>query len=506
MFYRGVNWRQNRAMNAHLPSGASATTPQNTTSPVPGATVRHSVQNTGHATGEVIDGQRAAPDTDSPVVACKPPDAPERAELHNEMHARPSASIRLPALVVYVAVLNHGVSREDECRHLQKLPGQAGLTAEDLSGNFLRLRFAHHTVKWERHSEFTRYAVVQALPEGAGLGASDPDLLSHLLLPAEWLRTLPGETMAAIELALVPGDLGDEAQTLEQGRRWLGGRPLVASVMGRTAHSCAMTDYFLRDSGFERLLVVARPGVSETHAGRITQRLLEMETYRLMALRGLPVAKALGPMLSETEHALADITTQLESGGESDRLLLARLARLAARVEQATAAHAYRFSATAAYHGIVLQRVADLRERAVTGTQTLGDFMNRRLSPAMATVQATGNRLASLSGRITRATALLRTRVDIATEAQNQQLLEKLTRGQALQLRLQATVEGLSIAAISYYVVSLLVYVGKAAKAAGLPVNPDLLAGGLIPLVLWGVWRTTRRIHQRLHHGSKDFE
>ena len=98
-----------------------------------------------------------------------------------------------------------------------------------------------------------------------------------------------------------------------------------------------------------------------------------------------------------------------------------------------------------------------------------------------------------------RTSALLRTRVDIVTEAQNQQLLEKLTRGQELQLRLQSTVEGLSIAAISYYVVSLLLYVGKAAKALGLPVNPEMAAGASIPLVLWLVWRTIRQIHEKLH-------
>ncbi|MEO5607696.1 MAG: DUF3422 family protein, partial [Polaromonas sp.] len=122
-------------------------------------------------------------------------------------------------------------------------------------------------------------------------------------------------------------------------------------------------------------------------------------------------------------------------------------------------------------------------------------------SPAIATVAATAQRLASLSERISRTSALLRTRVDIATEAQNQLLLEKLTRGQELQLRLQATVEGLSIAAISYYVVSLLLYGGKAAKAAGMPINPEMLAGALIPLVLWAVWYTTRRIHEKLYAG-----
>ncbi|MDP3413414.1 MAG: DUF3422 family protein, partial [Polaromonas sp.] len=138
------------------------------------------------------------------------------------------------------------------------------------------------------------------------------------------------------------------------------------------------------------------------------------------------------------------------------------------------------------------------REQAIPGTQTLGEFLLRRLAPAMATVESAARRLASLSQRIERAGALLRTRVDIAREAQNQQLLAKLARGQQLQLKLQSTVEGLSIAAISYYVVSLLLYLGKAAKAAGVPIHPELAAGAAIPLVLWGVWRLTRRIHSRV--------
>ena len=83
------------------------------------------------------------------------------------MHARPSARIRLPALVIFVAVLNEGVTREQECEHLRQLPGQGHLTPADLQGNFLRLRFAGHTMKWERHSEFTRYALVQPLPDRA---------------------------------------------------------------------------------------------------------------------------------------------------------------------------------------------------------------------------------------------------------------------------------------------------------------------------------------------------
>jgi uncharacterized membrane-anchored protein len=159
----------------------------------------------------------------------------------------------------------------------------------------------------------------------------------------------------------------------------------------------------------------------------------------------------------------------------------------------------YRFSATQAYYALVSQRIRELREKAIPGTQTIGEFMQRRLSPAMATVAATDQRLKSLSERVARTSDLLRTRVDIATEVQNQQLLAKLTRGQELQLRLQSTVEGLSIAAISYYVISLLLYGGKALKAAGLPINPEMVAGALVPVVLWVVWRTTQKIHAKLH-------
>jgi uncharacterized membrane-anchored protein len=430
-----------------------------------------------------------------------PADDGQRALLHNEVHARPPARIRLPALVIYVAVLNEGISREQECAHLRRLPGQQELALDRLQGNFLRLRFEGYTVKWERHTEFTRYSIVQPLPEQARLGASDPELLSALVVAPEWLRDIPGRTIAAIKLVMVHGDLTTPEATVAQARRWFGDHPVVASVMGNNGHSWAVTDFMLRDSGFERMLVIAPPGTSETRSGRISQRLLELETYRLMALRGLPVAKGLGPMLSEAEGQLADITARLELKSASEQDLLDTLVSLAARVERATAEHDYRFAATRAYDTLVGQRLAELREQPVTGTQTLGEFMQRRLSPAMATVAATAQRLASLSERVSRASALLRTRVDIATEEQNQQLLEKLTRGQELQLRLQTTVEGLSIAAISYYVVSLLLYGVKAIKAAGVPLNPEMTAGALIPLVLWAVWRTTRRIHEKLHAG-----
>ena len=461
-------------------------------------------------------------DSVPPVLQCLPPNDWQRTALHNEVHARPSARIRLPALIVYVAVLNEGVSREAECAHLNRLPGQVELLPDSLQNNFLRLRLDGLTVRWERHTEFTRYSIVQPLPTEALLGASEPPLLHSLAVPPQWLAQIPGRTVAAVQLAMLNAPLDDATALMMEAVNWLGGHTVVASLLGSNVangagqgtepanrhgyehplgHSWALTQFRLQPDGFERMLVIAPEGTSQTRAGRIAARLLELETYRLMALRGLPVAKTLGPMLAQAESDLVRITAQLEDKSASDQELLDTLVSLAASVERATAAHSYRFAATQAYYALVNQRIKELREKAIPGTQTIGEFMQRRLSPAMATVAATGQRLVSLSERVARASDLLRTRVDIATEVQNQQLLEKLTRGQELQLRLQSTVEGLSIAAISYYVISLLLYGGKALKAAGLPIHPEMAAGALVPVVLWAVWRTTRRIHAKLQVG-----
>ena len=441
------------------------------------------------------------PDTPSPghpATLALPPDAADRRALHDEVHARPTARIRLPALVLQVAVLNEGVPIERELEHLRRLPGQRLLLGEQLGSHFLRLRLPGGTLKWERHTEVTRYSLVQPLPAEATQGASDPELLAALVIDHEWLRGIPGRTLAAIELVMLAGSAEEVAAPLERARHWFGDRTVVVSLVGRNGHSCVVSDFRLRASGYERMVAIAQAGTGETRVGRLAARLLEMETYRLLALRGLPVAKSLQAMLREAERAVSDVTSSMQAQSRSDAELLDTLTAVAADVERTAAMHNYRFCATEAYYALVRSRIDELREQALPGTQTLGEFLLRRLAPAMATVASAAGRLASLSQHIERAGALLRTRVDIAREAQNQELLAKLARGQQLQLQLQSTVEGLSIAAISYYVVSLLLYAGKATKAAGLPIHPEIAAGATIPLVLWAVWRLTRRIHGRL--------
>lgn len=449
--------------------------------------------------------------TEQPDLRELPPDDELRKLLHNEVHARPSASVQLPALITHVAVLNAGVSLEQEHAHLCELPLQNTLQKSDLASQFLILQIPDLVLKWERHTEFTGYTLTQALSPGQGLGAVVPDLCEGRSVPAGWLRSIPGRTVCAIHLVIASSEADDLQAWVEQGQRWYGGESVVASSIGNPSqrqatmpgHSMVMTRFRLEDNGFERILVIGHRSMSQSRAGRTAQRLLELETYRLMALRGFPVAKSLGAQLTQAETQLAGITQQLENKSTSDAALLDHLVALAASVERIMAENDYRFSATMAYHGLVSQRIHELREKPISGTQTIGDFMQRRLSPAIATVAATRQRLQSLSERVARASGLLSTRVNIATEEQNRQLLEKLTKGQALQLRLQSTVEGLSLAAISYYVVSLVLYGGKALKAGGVPIDPEILAGASIPLVLILVWKIIAKIHTHLRHGEK---
>lgn len=420
-----------------------------------------------------------------------------RLALHAEIHARPHARIRIPALVTNVSVLSEGVTVEDEFEVLRRLPGQQSLALEDLAQNFVRLNIADYTVKWERHGEFTRYSITQPLPDAAGWGADDPQLSALLALPVGWLGSLPGSTISATQLALIKVKPVKDADALAGARQWLGAEDIVAARIG-AGYATAFTDFRLRDDGFCRYVAIAE-SLTETRAGRVSTRLLELEIYRMMALLGWPIARALGPLLKEAEVQLADITHAMENVQRSDSELLHQLIALAGRVEGATAAHSFRFAATTAYQNLVRTRIDELREVRLPGVLTFSEFLNRRFLPAMATVEATHKRLSNLSERIERSSALIRTRADIVREEQNQKLLEKLNDGQRLQLRMQQTVEGLSIAAISYYALSLLVYAFKAAKASGIEINTDIATGLSIPLVIAVVAYFTAKVRRKLH-------
>lgn len=232
----------------------------------------------------------------------------------------------------------------------------------------------------------------------------------------------------------------------------------------------------------------------------MVQRILEIETYRLLALLALPLAREAGPQITNVAESLAAITDRMARTGQltDEHAALNELTGLAARLERLASRNTYRFSASAAYYDLVEKRVAALREERIPGMQTIGEFMDRRMAPAMRTCQTMAQRQERLADRVARATGLLRTRVELAMEAQNRNLLRSMNRRARLQLRLQETVEGLSVAAISYYVVGLVAYAAKAVSAGGVRMPVELVTGMAIPVVVLLVWLALQRARRRL--------
>jgi len=226
--------------------------------------------------------------------------------------------------------------------------------------------------------------------------------------------------------------------------------------------------------------------------------LFEIEAYRLMALFGLPVAREQAPRAAEVEQALAALTGHIAHDRGGDEALLASLTTLAAQVEHAIDASQYRFSASRAYYDLVGARIAELRERPVPGIQTIEEFMSKRLAPAMATIASVGERLSDLAERVARASNLLSTRVEIAREKQNQTLLESMESRARLQLRLQETVEGLSIAAITYYGAGLIGYLANGVSASGYHLDHDIAVAVAIPLIAIPVALALKRVRRKL--------
>jgi uncharacterized membrane-anchored protein len=421
---------------------------------------------------------------------------PMRADLVAELHARPPELLVAPLMVSYLAMVSPPAAREDEWRHFCALLTHHGVTPPARLLSHASYDLGPFRVKFERHSEFARYVFM------APLAGSEPfEKVALSLVPADWLRGLGGEIITAthVELRRDPASQ-DEIDRLAAAA--FGTASVTGADIGGDAGR-ALTHFELDAAGFGRLLVFDR-SMTPRQSGRMVQRLLEMDTYRMMSLLALPVARELGPFLTECEQELAQVTAMLQTATSRDEnSLLDRLTRLEASIENRTANNEFRFGASTAYSDLVARRIAELREQRIHGLPTFQEFNDRRLAPAMATCQTMMRRQESLSARVARANQLLATRVDITREEQNQALLASMDRRASVQLRLQQTVEGLSIAAFTYYVVGLIGYLAKAAKAAGHHVEPELLMGLSVPFVIVVAAIGIRRIRQAVERAAR---
>ncbi|MEJ8571182.1 DUF3422 domain-containing protein [Microbaculum marinum] len=418
---------------------------------------------------------------------------PLRDDIVGEVHARPFRAAEAPRVFHHMAFQSWTG------------PSAAGGTDAGSGDDFEQLvRFCkahgapppapgarHHVVSlggaelsWERHTEFTTMTLSVAPPP------DDPFAAPNISSLAAFLPKPPGPLIVSTRVALVP--LADELPDLAAFD------PSSLCVSRVDGGAIVATDFRPDRSGFTRILVASR-SLSAARAGALVQRLLEVETYRTLALLGLPEAQRIRPIVDSIETQLLSLTLRMRDGTGLDlsRELLDRLVSLAAEVEAESVGATYRFGATRAYWELVGQRLLSIHEERVQGFDSIEGFLARRLKPALRTCESVERRLSDLAAKLARTANLLRTRVDIELESQNRDLLDSMNRRARLQLRLQRTVEGLSVAAVSYYVVGLIGYLLRGGETAlDLPFDPAVATAVAVPFVVVVIWALVRRIRR----------
>jgi uncharacterized membrane-anchored protein len=414
---------------------------------------------------------------------------PLRAAVLSEMHARPFAPLSPPCRVLHFAFATPGDAGKADRVAFAAFCKQRGLPAPDDASKQHRVALDDAMLRWEQHSEFTT-STWELAGGGAAFQPPAPELAAPMAQPQ------PGPILVAVDLHV----LGEEAATFD---RLFDPANLAAAETGN-GEALYVTDFKPDTSGFVRILVLDR-GMSAERTGALAQRLVELETYRTLALLGLPEAQRLAPSIGRIEQRLAEVTGAMR---RTERLadnhrMLDELTALAADLEAGAAASLFRFGASRAYNEIVQLRLATIGERPVDSYPTWSSFLARRMQPAMRTCLTTEERQATLSQKLARAANLLRTRVDVELEQQNRNLLKSMNARTRLQLRLQTTVEGLSVAAISYYVVGLFGHLVEGVAAEGVHVDHRIATAFFVPLAVVAIWWMVRRIRRR-HLASKE--
>ena len=420
-------------------------------------------------------------------------DHPLRQSSANELHARPFPTVAAPARAAFFAYKSAddetGRDEVADRTHLCRLLDMYDVAHPDDGATHFFGQLGSVWVKWECHTEFVTYTAILDDKGNVPFNGSEFDIF-----PAEWLADLPGLTLSStslriesdLETELIKGKLSD----------WFVSESLAVSRVLDNAAVIA-GDYRMDGNGHLRFAVFVPPSTGRRRVGRIVQRLNEIEVYKTMSMLGLIRARALSSELNLIDTEMSELVAALADDQISAEDNLHALLRLSAKLEHHSARVAYRFAASKAYSAIVAQRIEVLREGQFEGRQTFREFMMRRFDPAMRTVQALDARLQDLIARAIRTGDLLRTRVDVERQGQSQELLTSMNRRADVQLRLQKTVEGLSIVAISYYATGLVLYVlAPVAEMSDWP--KGVLTACVVPVVVGVVYLALRRIRRHI--------
>ncbi len=420
-------------------------------------------------------------------------DHPLRYDLTNELHARPFPQLKAPATAVYLAIKReHDAVKRDraaDLAHLVSLLDRHGAPHPQPGATHYFGKIGRHYLKWESHTEFVTYTM---LTDGVSDRPFDP--ADFEVFPQDWLAQAPGLRITSATIRVTPWH-SKERLIRDIDELFVPESVAVSRVLDEAAVLAG--DFRVDPAGHLRFLLSLAPETGASRTGRIVQRICEIETYKTMSMLGFARVREMGSQMGAVDDRLNQLTGGLAGGGQAPDQALEDLLAISAELEGLVAKSSFRLSATSAYEKIVNQRIEMLRETRFNGRQTFAEFMMRRYEPAMRTVLSARERLEAMSARAGRTAQLLRTKVDVERSAQNQALLESMDRRADLQLKLQRTVEGLSVVAISYYAVSLASYL-LYPLAARLDMSKGMLMALVtVPIVL-AVWGMVRKLRSKV--------
>jgi len=419
-----------------------------------------------------------------------------RFKLHGELHGSPYELLTAPVQISHIALLSNRNKHYEELQLIAQLCERYSAPPPSPNSDYFSGAFGSFRLKWERHGEFSSYTFFVET-------TFDSPFVDTAInqVPQEWLKKLPGEVVAAAHVVFE--DKNQPVRSIDDLAKLFASNTVVGAHVA-AGSAIAWTDNKIHSDGFGRILV-HDIDLRRRQAGRLVKRLLDIETYRILAMLPVPLAKEYIPKLADFDTRLAELTSRnikLECLDDEQRLL-DELNELSAEIESISAATNHRFSASLSYYKIVQLRVSELREERIKGLQMFHEFMEQRLSASMNSCEAVHQYLEKLSTRVNKASGLLRARIDIAMEGQTSDLLRSMDSRANLQLRLQQTVEGLSIVVLSYYLLGIVGYGLKAIKEMGVGLNVEFVTGLAIPIVFLLVFFSMRRIKRSVGHNVK---
>jgi len=409
---------------------------------------------------------------------------PDRDAVLGELHARPidlvEAGIRVRRLILVVEPRS-GVIRQ-AMERFAAFAAEHGFDLADPQARQSTFSTGPRTVTWEFHTEFITVTWTSSLedeenwPDDIGLkalgdaklvGGTRIDVIAEEVLPQGLLNSFAPASLSAAAVE--------------------GGKAQVA------------TDFVPDPDGFIRF-EFASGGLTPFRRSITLRRLLEVETYRTMALLALPMARTFSPVLraveTELESPIEDLGEAVSA--EDIRQRLNGLHDLSVRGGQISERLGYRFAASKAYGAILHSRLEKLRETALGQGSSLTSFIGNRVDPALETYQAINKRISVLFTKIERGIELLNLRIGLDMQTQNSEVLSTIAETSQSQFRLQRTVEGLSTIAITYYLLGILGY-AFAAPIETLHWDKTLVLSIAAPFAFIGVWLFMRAIRKQVH-------